>query len=172
MLDLLGVALIIGGMTGFGISYLEQEQDKVKELEEFSYLFRLLKSEIMFKRQNLPDACKMAGEKLGGEKGKILLSITEAMDYGDGGNFSELWRQKWRKWAERSNLGKEERQRVIGFSFFVGYEEDGLQEKMIGNQVEEFNRMAEEKREELKEKRRVVLLLFSCMGILIALILL
>lgn len=172
MLDLLGGILIIGGMTGFGMLYLEKERQQMEELRQFSYLFKLLKSEITFKKQPLPYACRAAGEKIGSEKGSVLIKIAEEMDEGSGRGFSGLWREKWESFLNTSFLSGQEQHKVIEFSGFVGYEEESMQESMMEHQVEEFSRMAEQKREELEKKKRVVLLLSSCMGILFVLILL
>ncbi|MBQ9990773.1 MAG: stage III sporulation protein AB [Lachnospiraceae bacterium] len=172
MLDLLGSILIIGGMTGLGILYLEKERQQMGELEQFSYLFRLLKSEISFKKQPLPFACRCAGEKIKGEKGRILKEIAGEMDGGSGRSFSQLWKEKWGSFLQTSCLTCEEQQRVVDFSAFVGYEEESMQENMMEHQIEEFRRLAERKREELEKKKRVVMLLCSCIGILFVLILL
>lgn len=171
MLDLLGSILIIGGMTGFGFLYLEKEKKRMDELGHVAYLFMLLKSEVSFKKQPLPCACRTSGEKLQERIGKVLKEIADEMDTGRGG-FKELWKEKWKIYLRTSFLSQEEQKKVLNFSGFIGYEEESMQENMMEQQVEEFTRLKDRVREELEKKRKVVLTLSSCMGILFVLILL
>ncbi|MGN0306413.1 MAG: stage III sporulation protein AB [Lachnospiraceae bacterium] len=171
MLNLLGGILVIGGMTGFGFLYLEKEQKRVEELQRLAYLFKLLKSEITFKKQPLPYACRDSGEKIKEKEGELLEKIAEEMEEG-GRSFQEIWRGRWKEQLKASALLEAEKQKVLGFSSFVGYEEEALQKNMMECQIEEFTLLADKVREELEKKKRVVLLLSSCMGILFVLILL
>ena len=172
MLDLLGGVLVIGGMTGFGFLYLEKGQRRVEELKRLAYLFKLLKSEITFKKQPLPFACRASGEKIREREGRILEAIAGDMEEGNGMNFREIWRSRWKEQLQLSMLSEYEKNKVLEFSSFVGYEEETLQENMMECQVEEFTLLAEKVRDELEKKKRVVLLLSSCTGILFVLILL
>ncbi len=172
MTDLLGGILLIGGSFGLGCLYLEKEKRRMEELKRMAYLFRLMKSEITFKRQPLPYACKASGEKLSGEVGRILEEISEEMEAGKGESFAGLWREKWRSYIKESTLSKEEQSRVLEFASFVGYEEIQMQENMMEGQIEEFILLAGKVREELEKKKRVVLTLSTCLGIIFVLILL
>ncbi|MDD7051358.1 MAG: stage III sporulation protein AB [Lachnospiraceae bacterium] len=172
MLDLLGGVLVIGGMTGFGFLYLEKGQRRVEELKRLAYLFKLLKSEITFKKQPLPFACRASGEKIREREGRILEAIAGDMEEGNGMSFREIWRSRWKEQLQLSMLSEYEKNKVLEFSSFVGYEEETLQENMMECQVEEFTLLAEKVRDELEKKKRVVLLLSSCTGILFVLILL
>ena len=87
-------------------------------------------------------------------------------------SFREIWRSRWKEQLQLSMLSEYEKNKVLEFSSFVGYEEETLQENMMECQVEEFTLLAEKVRDELEKKKRVVLLLSSCTGILFVLILL
>ena len=171
MLDLLGGILIIMGTTGFGYLYMEKERKRMELLERIIYLFSLLKSEITYKKQPLPHACRVCGEKIR-EEGRLLKEIAEKIEEGEGERFGEVWKSKWKEYLKGSSLTPEEKSRVLDFSSFIGYEEEELQEKMMEYQCKEFTLQADKVREELEKKKRVVILLSSCLGILFVLILL
>ncbi|MGN0289955.1 MAG: stage III sporulation protein AB [Lachnospiraceae bacterium] len=172
MLDLLGAILIVTGSIGFGYLYMEKERKRIEILERISYIFKLLKSEITYKKQPLPCACRVSGEKIADKEGRVLLKIADTMESGEGIGFAEIWRDSWQEYLKASCLSEEERSRVLDFASFVGYDEEALQENMMEHQCREFTLLAGKVREELEKKKRVVLTLGACLGILFVLILL
>lgn len=172
MHHLLGSILVIGGMTGFGILYTEKEKRRIEQLENIAYMFRLLMSEIAYKKQPLPYACRAAGLKIKTKEGEILKSIAEEMELGKGRTFEQIWREKWKTYLEASSLSGQEQMKMTDFSSFSGYEEEELQTGMMEEQMQQFAARCNKVREELEKKKRIILLLSSCTGILLVLILL
>jgi len=172
LLDLLGGILIIAGSAGFGYLYMEKERKRIEILERIAYIFKLLKSEITYKKQPLPYACKVSGEKIPDREGGVLIEIADAMERREGLGFSEIWRNSWQAYLQASCLSEEEKSRILDFASFIGYEEEALQENMMEHQCREFTLMAGKVREELEKKKRVVVTLSTCLGILFVLILL
>lgn len=171
MLRLLGVILILGGMWGVGARYLEREKNRIQLLEKWEYIFSLLESEITYKKQPLSLAGREIGIKVKGEEGKILQKISEEIENGQGESFFYIWQEQWEDYLKKSNLAREEQDTIRDFSTFIGYEEEKLQNEMISMQKEKIKAFRIRVQEENREKQRIVLLLSSCGGILLVLVL-
>ena len=64
MLRIIGSLLLIAGSIGFGYCVQDIRKRRIAEMKQFIYLFRLLKSEIMYRREPLLSGCRHAGDKL------------------------------------------------------------------------------------------------------------
>ena len=172
MFRLLGVLLIIGGMTGLGQLYVQNIRFRIEELERWEYIFQLFQSQITYKKQPLPLACKEIGRKIRTKEGDILVSIGENIGNGQGGGFQKEWEKNWKLYLQDSYLSQEEKNGVLEFGTFTGFEEEMLQNNMLKQQQEKMKKFRFQVEEENREKKRVVMLLSSCAGILLVLVLL
>lgn len=172
LLHLLGSLLVITSATAYGFLFREKEKKRIEELETFCYIFRILKSEIAFKKQPLPFACKVAGGKVDSGEGEILLRIARKMEEEEGRSFALAWKEGWESYWEDCALDKEEKKRVLNFSAFSGYEDRQLQTEILEEYIQQFTKQCDQVKEELEKKQKVVLLLSSCGGILLVLLLL
>lgn len=172
MLHLLGIIFIIGGMTGLGISYLEKEKQRINLLETWEYISEMYISEISYKKQMLSLASIEIGKKVQGMEGRVLVNIGEKLSERQEDFFQKIWQQEWKKVLKECVLRKEEKNMILDFSLFTGFESEDIQMKMIENQREKFKRIRELAQEENKEKKKVILVLSFSAGMLLVLILL
>lgn len=172
MLYLLGAFLVIASCTGLGFVYREQESRRIEELESLCYAFRIIKSEIILKNQPLPYACRTAGSKLEGKEGKILIRIAQTMEAQEGENFSVVWRECWEPYLEDTPLSREEKERILEFGSYNGYEDRRLQTDILEEEVGQLTKQCFKVKEELEKKQKVILMLSSFGGIVLTLLLL
>ena len=172
MFRLLGAVLVIGGMTGMGLLYEEKIRIRLEELERWEYIFQLFQSQITYKKQSLPFACKEIGKKIQTGEGETLIKIGEKIGNGEGNGFLKEWENSWKSELQNSYLSEEEKKCVLEFGSFTGFEEEMLQNNMLKQHQEKMKHFKFKVWEETREKKRVVMLLSSCAGILLVLILL
>ena len=65
-----------------------------------------------------------------------------------------------------------QKEEIIEFASFTGFEEEELQHNMLQIQKNKMEKFGKEVQQESKEKRRVVILISSCIGIFLVLLLL
>lgn len=172
MLCLLGSICILGGTVGLGIHYVEKEKQRIQGLEKWEYITELYISEITYKKQPLSLASIEVGKKIQGTEGEILCLIGEKLRSGQEDFFSDIWKKEWKCALKKINLTKEEKDLVMDFQIFTGFENEEVQKKMIMVQQEKWKKIRERVQEESREKKRITLLLSLFTGILMVLILL
>ena len=172
MLQLLGGVLIISGMLGLGMSYLEKEKQRIATLEKWEYITELYVNEILFKKQPLSLASMEIGKKIRGIEGKVLHSIGEKLQNGQEDFFADIWKKEWKNSRKEMVLSKEEMELILQFQSFTGFENEEIQKKMILVQQEKWKKIRERVQEENREKKKIVMLLSFSVGMLIVLILL
>lgn len=172
MLYLLGSLFIIGGTTGLGLSYIEREKQRIMLLEKWEYITELFLSEITYKKQPLSLASIEIGRKILGIEGEVLRNIGEQIKNGREDSFAGLWKKEWKKYLKKICLSKEEKNMILDFSIFTGFENEEIQQKMILVQQEKWKRVRVKVQEENTEKKKVILVLSFTAGMLIVLMLL
>ena len=172
MLHLLGAVLVVIGMVGFGMSYLERERQRISLLEKWEYIMELYLNEIIYKKQPLSLASIEVGRKIQGCEGEVLRRIGEKLGNGMEDFFSEVWKKEWKNILKELELSKEEKELVIQFQTFTGFENEEIQKNMILVQQEKWKKIRERAQDENREKKKIILVLSFSVGMLIVLILL
>ena len=172
MLHLLGSVFIMGGMIGLGMHYLEKEKQRMVMLETWEYITELYLNEITYKKQPLSLASIEIGKKIKGSQGEILIKIGEKLENGQEDSFGDIWEKEWKNKVREMVLSKEEKEMVLQFQVFTGYENEEIQRNMIQLQQEKWKKIRERVQAESKEKKKIVVLLSFSVGMLIVLILL
>lgn len=172
MLRLLGVLFIFMGSFGYGLTYREQCRKRCEELINLELIFKILQSEITYKKQPLPSACREIGTRLGGREGKTLLEISQEMESGKGRAFGEVWEEKWTSYGEGSYLEQQEKEILLGFSSFAGYADENMQQEILKQHEETISRIRKGVEEESREKKKLVMTLSLSVGALLTILLL
>lgn len=172
MLRLLGVIFIFLGSLGYGLAYGEQQKKRCKELINLELIFKMMQSEITYKKQPLPCACREIGRKLGGREGKILQNISDEMASGRGRSFGDIWEEQWRIYGESSSLEPSEKEILLGFSSFAGYADENMQQGILKQHEENIGRIRKRVEEEGGEKKKLVMTLSLSVGALLTILLL
>ena len=171
MLQILGAVMIILGGIGMGYLYAEKEQEKITFAEKWECMMHMFLSEITYKKQPLSLACKEIGGKIGDIEGEFLKKVSGRIQERNGENFYFVWQAEGVTYFETKKLSKEERMLIQEFGVLTGFEDENMQKKMIKEQAEKWKKIKLQKQEEYQERKRLAMILSSCLGIMIVLIL-
>ena len=171
MLQVLGAFMIVLGGIGFGYCYSEEERKKIAFVEKWEYIMYIFSSEIIYKKQPLSLACKEIGEKTGGKEGEFLKNVSARMQKRRKEGFDSIWQEECIGYFSREKIPAEEEILIREFGILTGFEDENIQKKMIEEQAGKWKKLRLQKQEEYQERKRLVMILSSCIGIMIVLIL-
>lgn len=171
MLQMLGAFMIISGFTGMGYCYIEREKKRINQVQIWEQIMQMFISEITYKKQTLALACYEIGEKVGGEEGAVLKKISTSMQQIKRETFHRIWREECQKYCKQEKIDRETGEMIMFFAVMTGFEDEIVQKKMIEEQKEKWKKLRVKLQDEHQERKRVILLLSSCLGIVMVLIL-
>lgn len=171
MLQMLGAAMIILGGIGIGYSYIEKEKQIIHILETWECIMQMFASEIAYKKQPLSFACDEIGERVGGMEGGMLRSVSKRIQERNRPAFLPLWQEECFNYCNQVKLDEEERNLLLNFGILTGFEDENIQKLMIEEQKEKWKNIRLRKQERHQERKKLILILSSCMGIMTVLIL-
>ena len=171
MLQMLGACMLLVGIMGAGYEYVEKERKIICVIERWEHIMQMFISEITYKRQPLALACYEIGEKMGEEEGIFLKEISLQMQKRDRSVFKEIWENELVRYWKEKQIDKETKELMKEFGVLTGFEDERVQKKMIEEQKEKWKGKRLKLQKEHEERKRIILLLSSCLGILMVLIL-
>ena len=171
MLQMLGACMFILGVTGAGYQYVEKEEKIIRVIERWEHMMQMFISEITYKKQPLALACYEIGEKMGEEEEIFLKEISLQMQKRDRSVFKEIWENELVRYWKEKRIDKETKELMKEFGVLTGFEDERVQKKMIEEQKEKWKGKRLKLQKEHEERKRIILLLSSCLGILMVLIL-
>ena len=171
MLQLLGCGLILFGSIGMGYSYIEKEQKIITVIQTWEHMMQMFISEITYKKQPLSLACYEIGEKIGRKEGEYLKRIVHRMQDKERSTFEKIWRKEWKNYYKEEKINVEIKKLIEEFGALTGFEDEAIQKKMIEEQLEKWKSMRIKMQQEHGERKRLILLLSSGLGVITVLIL-
>lgn len=171
MLQLLGAVMIFFGIFGIGYSYVEMERKLLTVMEKWERILQLFSSEITYKKQPLSMACQEIGQKIGDKEGKLLKRISDRMLEKERSSFSVIWNEESEKYCRQEKLGREFLLLLEEFQSLTGMEDEEVQLKLLEEQKEKWKRIRAGRQRDYQERKRVILILSSCIGLLLIVIL-
>ena len=171
MLQILGACMIFCGCLGSGYGVIRRKQEVLRIMEAWEYILQMFVSEIMYKKQTLGYACAEIGEKVGGKEGELLEGISRKIRGKQSGCFYKIWEEECAGYCKAAGLSGREVELIKEFGKMTGFEEGKVHEKMIEMQLQKWKAERVRKQEELWERKKLILTLSSCIGMMMILIL-
>lgn len=171
MLQMLGSFMIILGSMGIGYSFVEKNRKIIYVIERWENILEMFVSEITYKKQPLSLACCEIGEKIGGKEGICLIKISNRMQEKQRGNFYSIWEEESLKYCKEEGIPEAEQMLIREFGIMTGFEDEEIQKKMIKEQKEKWKNIRLKKQEEYQERKKLIVTLSSCIGVMTVLIL-
>lgn len=171
MLQMLGSCMILLGTMGIGYRYIQKEDKIICVIETWERIMQMFISEITYKKQPIAFACYEIGEKTGREEGKCLRAVAERMCSKQRESFGRIWEEECRKYSKKEKIPKEIKENLSEFGVLTGFEDEEIQKRMIEELVEKWKKLRVRKQKEHQERKRLIWILSSCMGIMLILIL-
>lgn len=171
MLQLLGACMILLGSMGLGYSYIERERKIICVIEKWEHIMQMFISEITYKKQPLSYACRVIGEKAGGEEGRCLKKVAERMQEKNRLRFGEIWNEEFQKYGGKQKITEELQNALMEFGVLSGFEDEEIQIRMIEGQQEKWKTLRIKKQKEHQERKKLITTLSFSMGLMLVLIL-
>ena len=171
MLQLLGACMILLGTMGIGYSYIEEERKILCIIEKWEQIMQMFISEITYKKQPLSLACIEIGEKVGGKEGEVLIKVAERMQDKSRESFCIIWEEGCLNYCKEEKVTAEEQVILKEFGVLTGFEDEEVQKRMIEEQKEKWKNLRLRKQEEHQERKKLIGVLSSCVGLMTVLIL-
>ena len=126
-------------------------------------------SEITYKKQPLYIAGKEAAKRIRKKESEVLEEIASKIQKARKESFRSLWKKEWEICYKNSVLSEEEKNLIYEFGVLSGFEDETVQRKMMEEQKEKWKNIRLKLQEEYKERRRIVLVLSPCLGMIMIL---
>ena len=171
MLQMLGACMVFCGCLGIGYEIIRKNKEILRIMETWEYILQMFVSEIIYKRQTLGYACFEIGEKVGGREGALLERIHGRINEKQSGHFCQIWEEECIKYCKEVGMPAQEIELIKEFGKMTGFDDGEVHKKMIEMQIEKWRNERVRKQEELLERKKIILTLSSCIGMMIILIL-
>lgn len=171
MLQVLGACMVLCGSLGVGYAIIRRNKEILFRMETWEYILQMFVSEIIYKKQTLDEACYEIGEKTGGTEGELLERICRRISEKKSKSFSEAWEEECRNYCKKIRMPAREVELIKEFGQMTGFEDEEVHKKMIEIQLEKWRNERIRKQEEFWERKKIILTLSSCIGMMIILIL-
>lgn len=171
MLQVLGSIMIFAGTLGIGYELIDKKRKIIYVIEKWEWILQLFISEIIYKKQPLNFACMEIGEKVGGKERKLLLCVSKRMVETQRGQFQQIWIKECKKYCKEEDLESTQIELIMDLGLITGFEDEESQKRMMEAQKEKWKNVRIQKQEEFRERKRLILSLSPCIGLLIILVL-
>lgn len=171
MLQMLGACLVLLGCLGYGYGMIRRNKEVLRIMEIWECILQMFVSEIMYKKQALGYACYEIGGKVGGKEGELLQKISKRVNEKQSGHFYQIWEEECENYCKEVKIRARERELINEFGKMTGFEDGEVHKNMIGMQMEKWRNERVRKQEEFLERKKIILTLSSCIGMMIILIL-
>ena len=171
MLRILGSCMIFFGTMGIGYELIDKKRKIIHVIERWEHIMQMFISEITYKKQPLSFACDVIGEKMGKEEGCFLKRVAKRMQDKRGERFWEAWEEEYLKYSIKEKITEDIRGIIKEFGVLTGFEDEEIQEKLMEEQLKKWKDLRVRKQKEHQERKRLIQILSSCMGLILVLIL-
>ena len=112
MLKLLGMFCILSGSTGLGIRFAKELDLRIQELSELQKLMILLKGEIRYMHQPLPEAFLQLSVSAASPLGDFFRHTAEALQRRQGRTAGEIWKENMDQDLKGLHISLQEREEL------------------------------------------------------------
>lgn len=162
MIRLVGIICILAGSTGLGISYAQELDLRIQELETLRQLILRLRGEIWYMHCPLPEAFLHLAENAPPPFSAFFRGVSEGLQRRDGESVEEIWCRNQKEKLGCLHLGRQERQELKSLGSMLGYLDVETQVNGLDYYLEQLKVSEQCAREEASGRRR----LYRYMGIL------
>lgn len=171
MFQVLGACMVFLGCLGIGYERIRKSKEILRVMEIWEYILQLFVSEIIYKKQPLGYACYEIGKKIGGLEGEYLERISNRINEKQYGCFHQIWNEECTSYCKKIKMPEKVMELIKEFGQMTGFEDGEVHKNMIEMQMEKWRNERVRKQEELLERKKLILTLSSCIGMMIILIL-
>lgn len=162
MLKLLGILCILSGSTGLGISFARELDLRIQELSQMQQLMLLLRGEIRYMHQPLPEAFLHLSGNAPVPFREFFSHTAEDLQQRNGQTAEEIWKRNLKQYLPGLHLGRQEIKDLEKLGGMLGYLDVEMQVNALDYYLEQLKLSACHARETAKNRRK----LYQYMGAL------
>lgn len=168
----MGIILLLSGCIGLGFCLNQKRRENITELHKFIHMFQLLKSDISYRADPLPDACAHAGRRIQGRLGEMLQMIAERTQENRTCEFGELWKNCCDNYFLTSSLSREEQKYIRNFPSYIGFSDSLMQITVMDEFLCTLQRKCSEYESRYVEQKKITACLSIAGGMILTILLL
>lgn len=142
-IKILGVICIIFSGAMMGIHLSKREQIRMKELNYIKKALLILKSQIDYSSEPLPEALHNIAIRSEQPVKHIFESISKQLIQKEGGSINTIWTREFYRYSDNTNFSKNDLESITSFGKSLGYLDKQLQINNINMVVEYIDRTIE-----------------------------
>ena len=171
MLRFLGIALLVSGSIGLGLSARDRLKNNLEVLYQIRQIFKMFQNEITYSRAPLPEACRRIGMRMEEPYRNAFLMIHEEMLENNGKSFTVIWKKHMEKCLKEIPVSQEDKKIFLDFGNCIGFADGEMQAEAMEQYMHKINISVERLEKDMVNKCKVIMSLSVMGGLMIAVIL-
>lgn len=162
MLKLLGIICILSGSTGLGLSFARELDLRIQELSQIQQLMLLLRGEIRYMHQPLPEAFLHLSGNAPAPFREFFSHMAEDLQQRNGQTAEEIWKRNLKQYFWGLHLNRQEMKDLEKLGGMLGYLDVEMQVNALDYYLEQLRLSVCHAQEAAKSRRK----LYQYMGVL------
>lgn len=171
MCRLIGSLFLIAGTTGIGLCCCAQMRRRMLVLRKMQRLFGLIYSQVSYRRESLPEICRVVSSQTDGDFRQMLTEMYEVWLEHPGTPFPQIWKECSVRYSAGWGLKREEQAMLESFGGQSGHADREFQEHSMEGIIDELSKYMEMCGKKKDERERMIMS-FGIMGGLLSVIIL
>lgn len=167
----IGAALVILSTGGMGVYFSLILKERINDLKELNKIILILRGEIRYASNPLPEAVSNLASRSEGEFRRFLLAVADKLDKLEGRTFNEIWRECVEKELVDTSLNKKDKMLLTRLGENLGYLDKEMQLNTIDLYITQVQGELDDAVDSVKEKVRLYNMLGVMAGIFITIVL-
>ncbi len=163
MLKALGILCILAGSTGIGFLYAQELELRMAELQQIQQLLLLLRGEIRYMHQPLPEAFWHLSGKAPVPFADFLTKTAKELQERNGQTAEEIWKRNLKSCLPALHIDRQEQKDLEKLGSMLGYLDVDMQVNALDYYLEQLKQSSLRAQEMSKSHKK----LYQYMGILV-----
>lgn len=172
MFKLIGIACVVAGCVGWGISRIAEEQNRIRHLREMIRIIRRIQDEISYGKRTFPEICLILSEYSDPLYQPYFREIYDQMNQSGGADLERVWEEQMHRCQQEAALTKEEKDILSSLPLQLGLQEEKLQAQNIGQSMDFLGRKCRQAEDSYENRVRMLLSVSVLAGIFLTILLL
>lgn len=162
MLKMLGMFCILSGSTGFGLVCARELELRILELLQLQQMMLLLRGEIRYMHQPLPEAFSHLSGTASAPFGEFFRHTAQDLRQRNGQSAEEIWKKNLKTYFSGLHIGRQEQKDLEKLGGMLGCLDVEMQVNVLDYYLEQLKLSVGQARESAEKRRK----LYQYMGVL------
>lgn len=172
MLKLAGVIMLMLGCVGIGISKVNEEKRRVRELRQIKRIIIRIQNEMIYGKRTLPEICFLLSQYVERPYRDIFQEIYQKLAENRGEILEKLWKEQMEVGMKEMPLKEAEKDILCNLPEHLGIQDETMQAADIGQSLDMIAEHIRQAESELESKTKVIMSLSVTAGLFISILLL